>query len=338
MAEELEISYDSKKTRREFLYNMGFLSFTIAFNSNLLSNILKLPHNPGILPIDLHQGQDELINTDMDKYRGSSIHFVGVGEDGKRTAIELSRIYEGIREDLFYEEYDIPQNHLHIHSYPCAANLTFNEEFQLVILAGSFNDSGLHDAREAFHERHPFLMLTIGTDYQTGMDKETFQPFPDEFLVVPDQSLFDPVAVAQLVLQIFLIHTLDTESNRGSMAGYDLADTKYGFAGKTAKVITMTMDKEHLRQDYTNFLAKNSEAIKRTQGILMTFWGLSLKEMNELSTETMELLMPIANTGKKMNQLSTETLALLLSDIYTALTFHDLPDDEPVMATLFFIV
>jgi hypothetical protein len=67
-------------------------------------------------------------------------------------------------------------------------------------------------------------------------------------------------------------------------------------------------------------------------------WGLSsLRELNELDTETMELLTPVANTGKKMNELSTETLALLLSDVYIALTFHDLSDNEPVVTTLFII-
>lgn len=32
---------------------------------------------------------------------GAYIHFIGVGDTGNRTAIELSRIYEGIRDGLF---------------------------------------------------------------------------------------------------------------------------------------------------------------------------------------------------------------------------------------------
>jgi len=265
----------------------------------------------------------------------SQIYFIGAGTFGNAVTMELSRIYEEIREGLFYEEYDTPENHLHIHPYTCSE--TCDEELDLVILAGSCNDLDLQKAREEFYERKPFLMLTIVIDYQTGINKETFQPFFDEGIIVFDQSLCDPVAMAKLVLQIFFVNTLDVQCKRGTRVGYDLADTKNLFAGHTAEAITLIMDEENRRQNYTNFLAKHSEDIKRTKGILMTFWGMSLREINELSTETTELLMPIANTGKKMDELSTETLAFLLSDIYTALTWHYIPNDEPETVTLFFL-
>jgi hypothetical protein len=263
------------------------------------------------------------------------IHFIGAGTFGNAVAVELSRIYEAIREGLFYEEYNTPEKHLHIHSYPSSE--TCDEELDLVILAGSLSDLALKKARKEFYERKPFLMLTILAEYQTGMDKDTLQPFLDEGIIVFDHSLCDPVAMAKLVLQIFFVNTLDVHSKRGTIVGYDLVDTKNLFAGHTAEVITLMMNKKNRRQNYTNFLAKHSEDIKWTKGILMTFWGMSLKEINELSTETTELLSPITNTGKKMNELSTETLAFLLSDIYTALTWHYIPDDETETVTLFFL-
>lgn len=49
----------------------------------------------------------------------------------------------------------------------------------------------------------------------------------------------------------------------------------------------------------------------------MDLWGLSLLEIHELSIETMDLLMP---------------------DIDMALTFHNLSEDEPVVATLFILM
>ena len=268
----------------------------------------------------------------------SQVHFIGAGIFGNAVAMELSMIYEEIRAGLFYEEHDKPENHLHIHSYPCSETFFCDEELDLVILAGSFKDFDLQKARKEFCERQPFMMLTIMTDYQTGIDKETFQPFLDEGIIVSDQSLCDPLAMAKLVLQIFFINTLDVQSKRGTITGHDLVDTKNMFAGKTAKVVTLTMDEENRRQNYTNLLAKHSENIKQTRGILMTFGGMSLREINELSAETTELLMPIANTGKKMHELSTEALALLLSDIYIALTWHNIPEDEQDVVTLFFIL
>ena len=71
---------------------------------------------------------------------GEGIHFVGAGDDENRTAIELSRIYEGLRDGLFYEEYDEPQNHLHIHSFPFAETACFDGEDHFIILAGSVHD------------------------------------------------------------------------------------------------------------------------------------------------------------------------------------------------------
>jgi hypothetical protein len=74
----------------------------------------------------------------MDMQEG--IHFVGAGDDGNRTAIELSRIYEGLRDGLFYEGHDEHQNHLQIHSFPFPKTVCLNWDHHAVILAGSVHD------------------------------------------------------------------------------------------------------------------------------------------------------------------------------------------------------
>lgn len=244
-------------------------------------------------------------------------HFVGVGATGNRTAMELRRIYEGICDGLFYDEHDHPENHLHIHSYPCDETFCCDGGNPFIILAGSVHDLGLRDARKSLHESRPYFFLTIGIDYQEGMDTDTYQPFPDECLVLPDPSLHDPVKLAQLVLQIFLIHTPWYISKRGSLIGYDLYDTKQMFAEKTAKVRTLTADKKHFRESFTRFLGKHKEDLRRTQGILISFSGLpSIREVDELYTETTRLLKP---------------------DVGHLLTYQDSSEDEPEsMATLFF--
>jgi hypothetical protein len=248
-------------------------------------------------------------------------YFIGVGNSGKKTAIELSRIYEEIREGLFiYDEHDKTHNHLQIHSYHCPETVCCDGEEYFIILAGSFNDSCLLDARKIVHDCHPYLMLTIGTNYQTGIDTETFQPFPDECLIVPDQSLFDPIAMAQLVLQIFLIHTPWAISNRGSLIGYDLADTKHVFAGKITKARKMMSDKEHYRQNFSKYLNENKADLSRSQSILMSLWGkgkvLSIPEANELGDEMDHLARP---DGQRM------------------FTFHILPDDGPDFMAIVFV-
>ena len=231
--------------------------------------------------------------------------------------MELCRIYEGICDGLFYEEYDQPQNNLHVHSYPCNEAVCFDEGNLFIILAGLVHDPYWRDARKSLHESKPYFMLTISIDHQTGMDADDIQPLPDECLVVPDQSLSNPVALAQLVLQIFLIHTPWYISKRGSLIGYDLYDTKQMFAGKTAKVIILTTDQKHFRKSFTRFLGKHKEDVRRTRGILMSFSGLpSIREVDELCTETTRLLKP---------------------DVGHLLTYQDSSEDEPEsMATLFF--
>ena len=100
-------------------------------------------------------------------------------------------------------------------------------------------------------------MLTIGIDYEQAIGHDAFQPFPNECLVFPAPSLFDPVEIAQLVLQIFFIHTPWNVSGRGSLIGYDLADTMQIFAGKVTKVRKMTSDKGHYRQNFSKSLGAN---------------------------------------------------------------------------------
>ena len=69
------------------------------------------------------------------------IHFIGAGTFGNAVAMELFRIYEGIREGLFYEEYDTSENHLQIHS--CSE--TCDEELDLDREKGADQASPLQD-------------------------------------------------------------------------------------------------------------------------------------------------------------------------------------------------
>ena len=69
------------------------------------------------------------------------VHFIGAGDDGNRTVIELSRIYEGLRDALFNEGHDKPKNHLHIHSFPSAEPGCFDcNSDSIIILAGAVHD------------------------------------------------------------------------------------------------------------------------------------------------------------------------------------------------------
>lgn len=247
------------------------------------------------------------------------ICFVGAGDFGIKVAIELSKIYEGLRDGLFYEEHDEPPNHLHIHSFPFAEAPCFDGDYVFIILAGSVHDPCWKEARNTVHEKRPSFMLTIGIDHEQAIGHDAFQPFPDECLVLPDPSLFEPVELSQLVLQIFLTHTPWNMSGRGSLIGYDIADTKQLFTGKVTKVRKMTSDKEHYRQHFSKFLGENKPDLSRAQGILISFWGrddvLTIPKVNELWEEMKRLATPEADL---------------------AFTFHVLPGDGPdFMATLF---
>jgi len=250
---------------------------------------------------------------------GKGIHFIGAGDFGCRVSRKLSEIYEDTRAELIHKSGNASPQHLGIHVFPFAETACLDGKDHFIILAGSVHDPCWMEARKALHESMPYLMVTIGIDHERGICPETFQPFPDECLVFPGPSLFDPFEVAQLVLQIFFIHTPWNMSSRGSLIGYDLADTKQIFAGKITKIRKMSSDKEHYRQNYSKFLTANKTDLSRAQGILMTFWGrddvLSIPKANELWEEMKRFVMP---------------------DAHQAFTFHILPEGETeFMATLF---
>ncbi|MFH0960463.1 MAG: hypothetical protein V1897_17365, partial [Pseudomonadota bacterium] len=175
-----------------------------------------------------------------------SIRFVGIGDFGNKVASELSKIYEGLCDSRFDKEdgkYNAVQDNLRIHSFPSTETADTDVAEYTIILAGSVHDHCWMEARKTLHESKPYLMVTIGIDHERGIDPDIFQPFLDEWLVFPAQFLFDPVDVAQLALQVFFIHTPWNMSSRGSLIGYDFADTKQIFGGKVTKVRKMASDK-----------------------------------------------------------------------------------------------
>ena len=247
-------------------------------------------------------------------------YFIGVGDFGNKVAIELSLIYNGLGDELFNEQHGESRNHLHIHSFPFAETAYLNGKDRFIILAGSVHDRHWQEARKTLHESKPYLMSTIGIDHGRGIDPDTFQPFPDEWVVFPDPSLSNPVEVSQLVLQIFFIHTPWNVSSRGSLISYDLADTKRIFGGKVTKVMNITSDKEHYRQNFSKFLTDNKAALSQAQGILLSLCGqddvLSIPKANELWEEMKHFTMP--------------------EEAHQAFTYHILPENGPdFMATLF---
>jgi hypothetical protein len=248
------------------------------------------------------------------------VHFFGVGDDGNRAAAELYRMYDGMVAVLFDREHNDSQNGLHIHSYPITETVCCDGADQFIILAGSVHEPCWQEARKTLRERRPFLMLTIGTGFRTGVTPNFSPPFNDECLVIPDPSNIDPVEVAQLALQIFFIHMPWNVCKMGSLIGYDFADTKQLFAGKVTKFRKMTSDKDHYRQDFSKFINENQEDLSRANGILMSFWGrddvLSIPKVNELMEEMKRFVMPEADL---------------------VFTFHMLPENGlDFMATLYF--
>lgn len=250
---------------------------------------------------------------------GEEIHFIGAGDFGCRVSRKLSEFYEDTRTELIHQSGNASPQHLGIHTFPITETSCFGGKEPLLMLAGSVDDPCWKEARKTLHESRPYLMVTIGIDHKRGISPDTYQPFPDECIVFPDPSLSNPVEVAQLALQIFFIHTPWNVNGRGSLIGYDLADTKQLFAGKVTKVMKMISDKEHYRKNYSEFLIANEVDLSRARGILMSFWGrddvLSIPKANELWENMKRLTMP-----------GTDLV----------LTFHVLPEETPdFMATMF---
>lgn len=220
-----------------------------------------------------------------------NILFIGAGDFGRRIAIELSQICECMGDD-------IPVDHLLIHSYPLPKTTCFGVADQFIILAGAIDDLCWQEARNILHKSRPYLLVTIGASAAGVAAVDVFPPFAAECLIFPDQCLVDPVAVAQLVLQIIFIHTPWNVCQRGSLAGYDLADTKNYFGGKVTKVIKMVANEEHCQQSFLAFIGKYKAALNRADSILLSLWGrtdvLSIRDVRELSEEVQQLIMPAA--------------------------------------------
>ncbi|MEI7637509.1 MAG: hypothetical protein WCJ37_09405 [Syntrophus sp. (in: bacteria)] len=253
--------------------------------------------------------------------------FVGVGDFGNRVTLELSIIKRELREEIYCENHEEHMDYLSIHSFPSTdtkhmAYLKENDHF--IILAGSTLDPNWEEARKTLYESGPCFMLTIGIDVQREINTGAFQPFANECLVFPDPSLFDPVKIAQFVMQIIFIHE-PWQSNlctRGSLIGYDLGDTKELFAGKVTKSRKMVSDKESYRQDFSKFLIENKADLSRAQGILISFWDwddvLSIPKVCELYEETKRLAMPEADVAFTCHILPGGETAFMVTLFLTA--------------------
>ena len=245
--------------------------------------------------------------------------FTGIGDDGNRIAMELSRLYNGMKAELFDPEHDDPQHHLHTLAYPSTTDGIFEPAEQFIILAGQVHDPLWREARQSLHESRAYLLWTFGIGHDQEIAPDVLAPFPNECLLLSDPAIADAANLSQMALQIFFIHTPWNVSARGSLIGYDLADTKAMFAGKVTQVRQMTSNRKHYRQNFSKFLSENKADLSRAQGILMSFWGredvLSIPKTNVLWEEAEHLLMP---------------------DTHKAFTFHILPEDGPdFIATLF---
>jgi hypothetical protein len=250
----------------------------------------------------------------MEKQEG--FHFVGAGDFGRETIIELSKAYNALQDD--------PRNHLHMHAFPRTRNDPGGwDRGDVLILAGKVDDPAWNDARCSLHAGGAFFILTIGVD-----DKNTQEysadalptPFTNECIVLADRSISSPAALAGLVLQFVFIHTPWQQSAQGSLIGHDLADTKRIFSGKVAKIRVLTANQEDFRQSFSRFLAENSQDIRRAQGILMSLWAsdgvLSIPQANNLWEETADFLNPDADR---------------------AYTLHVLPEGGPVFTATMFL-
>ncbi len=247
--------------------------------------------------------------------------FIGVGDDGKRIAMELSRLYDGIKAELFDPEHDDPQHHLHILAYPSTADDFVEPAEQFIILTGSIHEPAWQEARKALHEGRPCLLWTIGIGHNQKIAPDILGPFPNECLLLPDPAIADAANLSQMALQIFFIHTpWFVCPQRGSLIGYDLSDTKGIFAGKAVKAATMTSDRDNYRDNFSRFLCEKEADLIRAQGILMSLWGRD---------EVLSI--------PKASDLWDEMKRITMSDASQMLTFHILPNDGPdFMVTLFF--
>jgi hypothetical protein len=217
------------------------------------------------------------------------IYFIGAGNDGDETAVELSRIYESMANDIYYKADEQQLQYLQINSFRNYKKSMFDVENKFIILAGSIHNHYWQEARKKFSEQNPYLMLTIGIGFDKVIVSNTLLTFKNECLIFPDPFVVNPVDVAQLVLQIFLIHMPWNICQMGSLIGYDFADTKNVFAGKVIKIKQMTSCTEHYRQNFSKFLDENKKTLSKSQGILLSLWSqdkvLSISKANELMKE-----------------------------------------------------
>jgi hypothetical protein len=188
---------DLMKTRREFLYDFGSLSFVILFSDPLVKKWMSPGHNLGCFKFDRKVCQEEQINV---CYLGVGRTGMGIGE--KLSAhvganIQFAKLFEdNVRPSPFNDDSSRQMLEKNLHRQ------------DILVLVGKVDDPVFLSMRQFVIPRTPYLW-TIGIAPDAA---ETVSPalhyVPNEILRIARGSSFpyrDPESFIQSIFAVYLV-------------------------------------------------------------------------------------------------------------------------------------
>ena len=184
------------KTRREFLYDFGSLSFAILFNDLLVKKWLSPGNNLGCFKFDRKVCPEEQIN----------VCYLGVGGTGMDIGEKLSaHVGANIQFAKLFEDGTWPS--------PCNDDSWRKilgphlQKQDMIVLVGKVDDPVFSGLRQFVIPRTPYLW-TIGIAPTPETDSHTLHHVPNEILRItrgPSFPYQDPENFIQSIFAVFLV-------------------------------------------------------------------------------------------------------------------------------------
>ena len=183
------------KTRREFLCDIGTLSFAIAFNSNLLSKIPTLSRNLDILKMDLHRWQEEPIN----------VCYLGSGSTGMEIGNKLSEYFGTPLQKVNLRQGNWRPFSFSINSWKDTVETNMQKQ-SMAVLVSDIDDPIFFDLRQFVISRAPYLWTICMASKTDEKDIFDLHYEPNEILRVARGSSFPYQDTGNFVKSILAIY------------------------------------------------------------------------------------------------------------------------------------
>ncbi|MDD5344608.1 MAG: hypothetical protein PHW12_09330 [Smithella sp.] len=183
------------KTRREFLYDVGALSFVVAFNDTLLNKILSPLHSIGVLDIDRNDWPEEQIN----------ICYLGLGSTGMEIGNNLSEYFGTTLQKVNLRQDNWRPFSFSLNSLKDKLEASLQKQ-SMAVLVSDIDDPIFFDLRKCVISSVPFLWTICMASKTDEKDIFDLHYEPNEILRIARGSSFPYQDTGNFVQSILAIY------------------------------------------------------------------------------------------------------------------------------------